>query len=498
LLLGDLAENQHLNKVEWVIDLMNGGTLDTDTGAEGYDGVQGTDPAGRGDVTTPVDGTTIRDLGNEPFVVRGLRNANGSPAKWYAVMGNHDSKVQGTVPDDMPGWRDLARAHALGSVKINDLAPDRQNEACDVIQNHPEDLATFLQDVFTDALTDPMSVGTVSVVPPDAKRQLLNKQQWIDAFADAPGVPVGHGLGTDTLCPDAYDDPFARRSCYSFTEGEFHYIVIDGNPAPGLDGGSIDDAQWQWLTKQLRSSSRSYFSSGKRVSNPAATDRMIVIVSHHPLRRFDNTGTIPGTNDERTAEELGALLLDYPNVVLHSAGHSHENRIVPHRSTFGTSYWEVNTAAIADWPNQSRSIEIADNRDGTMSIHTVVFDGASHPDPRAVSWTGDDPSDETGAGLARDVNETWLASLGRETARHDRQHSDDASRATAEGTPKDRNAELVLKAPAFIAPAAQAPDDDDGPTPVLPATGPPLAGSLLGAALAAGALVARRCFVRIR
>jgi len=495
-LLGDLAENQHHNEVEWVLGLMDGGPLDPDSGARGYDGVQATDPAGRGDVASPVDGERIRDLANLPFLAAGLRLPDGSPARWYSVMGNHDTKVQGTVPDDIPGWRELARTHALGTLKINDLAPDRQQEACAVLTERPEDLTLFFQELLTDAVTDPASVGTVSVVPPDPDRRLVSKQEWIDAFAAAPGEPRGHGfLPASQRCPDTYDDPFARRACYSFVRGQVHYIVLDGNPAEGLDGGNIDPAQWAWLTQQLRSSSTTYFEEdGRSVRNADGTDRLVVIASHHPMRRFDNTGTVPGTSPNHTGEDLAALLLRFPNVVLHLAGHSHENLILAHRNeSTGTAYWEVNTAAVADWPNQSRSLELADNRDGTMSILTVAFDGAVRPDPRNIAWGPDDPTDEAGAGLERGINESWLAALGRETALHDPQFSAE-QRAQALGQPRDRNAELLMRTADFLPAAVPSPPDPEPAPrgPALPATGGSATLGLAVVALAGFALLAAR------
>jgi hypothetical protein len=178
-------------------------------------------------------------------------------------------------------------------------------------------------------------------------------------------------------------------------------------------------------------------------------------------------------------------------VILHVAGHSHENRIVAHRDAGGRAYWEVNSAAIADWPNQSRTIEVANNRDGTLSIFTVVFDAATAPDVRTLSWTDDDPTAEPSGA----INEPWLASLARETALHDPQFSE-AQLRVAEGQPRDRNAELLLAAPAWlerrVAPATQ------GPKPAapvaLPATG---GGSIAGLAVAVTAVMAL-CALRRR
>jgi LPXTG-motif cell wall-anchored protein len=380
----------------------------------------------------------------------------------------------------MPGWREFARAVAPGPLKVVDLAPDRQQEACDILENRPQDIGLFLQDLLTDAAADPTSVGTTKLIPPDPDRRLLHKQDWIDAFAAAPGLPRGHGFLPETQrCPDTYDDPFERRACYSFVRSGIHYIVLDGNPAEGLDGGNIDPSQWEWLTEQLRAA--------------AAADRLVVIASHHPMRRFDNTGTIPGSSSNHTAEELEALLLRFPNVILHLAGHSHENLIVPHRdSRTKNAYWEVNTAAIADWPSQSRSVEIADNRDGTLSIHTVVFDDATAPDPRTIAWAAEDPTSETASGLPHQINESWLASLGRETAFHDPQMSAE-DLARAQGQPRDRNAELLLKAPAFLTSPRSAPATPPRERgPVLPATGGSATTAIVLIGCAALALLAVR------
>lgn len=460
--LGDLAENQHHNEIRWIIDILDGGALvDPDSGADGYHGVQGTDPAGAGDVTSPVDGERILDLANEPFWATGIRRPDGSPLPWYSLQGNHDAKVFGAIPDDDPAWRAFARQWALGSVKINDLAPDRLQELCDGGWQDP----AFWQALFADAAADPSTLGTTSVVPADAGRRLLSKAEWMEEHSSTAGLPVGHGFEGDR-CTDTDGRPL-ERTCYSFEHGPFLFVALDTNPPEGLEAGNIDPGQFAWLERLLEAHSTTHLGpDGDVVANPEATDRYIVTLAHHPKRSLDNHGTaagiidniphgqgelpadVPSTTNAKTGDDLAELLLRFPNVILQVSGHTHENRILPVIDLDrGTGYWEVNTAAVADHPNQSRTIEIADNGDGTLSIFAVTFDAATLPDPRLLDWIADDPTDETAlADAERTINEQWLAALGWETGANDPQLTDE-DRAEGEGQPEDGNVELLIRAP---------------------------------------------------
>ena len=69
---------------------------------------------------------------------------------------------------------------------------------------------------------------------------------------------------------------------------------------------------------------------------------------------------------------------DYPNVVAWVAGHSHVNTIEPYPNPSGDGgFWSIRVAAEADWPQQSRLLEIFDNHDGTLSIFGTILDHAS-------------------------------------------------------------------------------------------------------------------------
>jgi metallophosphoesterase (TIGR03767 family) len=451
--LGDLADNQQFNEIRWIIDIFDGHKLvDPDSGADGYDGVQGADPRGaKGEALTPVEGQSVLDLANEPFWAEGLS------LRWYSLPGNHDVKTQGTISDDNPAWRAFVRRHAVGTLKVMDLAPDYQQRLCE----DPSLLGdpAFWQQV----LANP---GTTKIVPADPKRMPLYRspqartQQdldvclnltgnehcrttWVEEHFHTTGKPEGHGYG-DKRCKDDAGN-LLPRACYSFTRGQFHYIALDSNPPEGLESGNIDPAQFAWLEKELTAySSTCYDEQGKEVCKPAK-DKLIVIFSHHPFESMDNTGIPPGSSSGKTAEELRDLLLRFPNVILMADGHTHKNKIWPWPSERDTGFWEVNTSAIADYPHQSRTIEIADNGNGTLSIFAVVFDAATPPDARAIDWTMDDRTNEKAKGAKRRINEDWLASWGREVGFYDPQAD-----LTKIGEPEDRNVELLLPAPTWF------------------------------------------------
>jgi len=89
-------------------------------------------------------------------------------------------------------------------------------------------------------------------------------------------------------------------------------------------------------------------------------------------------------------------------------------------------FWELNTAAHIDWPQQSRIVEVVDNRDGTLSVFGTIVD---HAGPAS---SGRSPS-----------RPLALASLSRELSANDWQDRTDDRR----GGVNDRNVELVLPAP---------------------------------------------------
>jgi uncharacterized repeat protein (TIGR01451 family) len=136
------------------------------------------------------------------------------------------------------------------------------------------------------------------------------------------------------------------------------------------------------------------------------------------------------------------LMANHPNVIAYVAGHTHEHQLLPCGTprTPGQSptrfcgdhvWWEINTAAVADWPHQHRLIEVMDNRDDTLSIFGTVLDHAS-------------PATAPAPGNASSFIAGQLASIGRTFGFNDPQ----LGPPLGEGDPQlDQNAELLLDDP---------------------------------------------------
>ncbi len=175
---------------------------------------------------------------------------------------------------------------------------------------------------------------------------------------------------------------------------------MPGQPStPGSSNGNLDDPQFQWLKRELQKAK--------------ARNQLVVIFGHHPVRsmntqvRDEQAAPCSGANDShghdanpgcdldprRSDDDLDTagfgcihngtdaqnttcpqghesfveLIDEFPNVTAFVPGHTHEHRLTPFVRSDGTTWWEVNTSAVIDYPNQSRLVELMDNRDGTLS-----------------------------------------------------------------------------------------------------------------------------------
>lgn len=411
---GDNTDNHEHVELDWYLTLLAGGTIVPNTGArDRWESVQTFgDPlfynpeAHHGDMYKragfpQVDGYFRR--------VMAPVSSAGVKIPWYAVFGNHDDSVQGTLPAD---WEFL-KAMYTSDRKITGFASDRDAKA----------YVQAAQGGGPVALSND-AVSLTRRVTADERRVPFTPFEFIKAHLreDVDGAgPHGHGFSENDLN--------AVRGYYTFPIAEgVTGISLDSTNRAGYTNGSIDDRQWTWLESVLRAGSSVYYDDLGVRQHHEASDTMFVLFSHHDSKTMNNP-VLPGdgTGIRHLGPELVSLLSHYPNVVAWVNGHVHANNITAHRHALDArrSWWEINTASHVDFPQMARVIELADNHDGTVSIFTTLIESNA---PYQADYDTTDPD--------------GLASLYREFGANDIH-----TMARRLGTSVDHNTELLLAHP---------------------------------------------------
>ena len=484
VMTGDLADSMQRNETEWVRTLLEGGTLNPNSGTTDFTGTScppGTpvdnphNYTGVGDYDdyaldnpifydpeSPAGGYSdwptypgLFDRAQVPFQAEGI----GAPV--YVVFGNHDALYQGTVSAG-PG---IVSQPTFEQMAVDCLKPVYPLVSESTLGTPPS----------LPALIGGLASGQVVQVPPDVNRQFVDKHQFKDIFRAGTQAD---DFGFSFIDPAETAASNDQASYYSWEpKAGVRYIVLDTNSesgqlvSPGFSGpssgaeGNIDHPQWLWLQQEL--------------DDAQAADELIVVFAHHNVKTLSNAlpdeaaPCLGGNNafnhnainpscdrDPRTStplhsgDELVDLYHQHPNVVAFVAGHTHENEIVPFPDGAGGGFWQITTPAVADWPPQHRAIELMDNHDGSLSIFGTALD-----------HEGDAESPPSGTSAASfDVGK--LASIGRTLDYNDPQQGPDGS----QGDPADRNVELLIGDPREADPEVTT-TPTPTPTPTQPQSG---------------------------
>lgn len=174
-----------------------------------------------------------------------------------------------------------------------------------------------------------------------------------------PG-PVGHGY------PAAADVSLGANYVYDAIPGLLRIVALDTSDLTGGSEGLV-----------LRATVDGFLVPA--LEQAELDGVLVMLASHHATTSIDvfpgQLGTTP-LPDAVPPAELETLIAGYANVIAWLVGHSHDNRIRPIAGPDAAhpGYWEIMTSAIADWPGQSRVIELVDNGNGTLSIYGTLVD----------------------------------------------------------------------------------------------------------------------------
>jgi len=460
---GDSADSQQLNETQWVRTLLEGGALNPNSGvnkatyshllcpnlfvpgaaeAARYTGIQDYDDYFEGAFPEFYDPDSpkgphaawpkypgLMDKAQQAFTAAGVDVPS------YVAFGNHDALVQGNAAANI-----AFEQVATGCLKPIGPVPN------------PENAAALLSSLFNPtALLGTLlsSPQNLVLVPGDPQRRFVSKKQYKDIFK-AGAQADGHGFDFIDAAQETASKGAAGYYSWSPTPG-MRFVAVDTVAEAGTiltpsgastSDGNIDDPQFKWLRGQLEAAT--------------AADELVVLFSHHAPESLtadaaDELAPLcligdghghdinPGCDlDPRSSQPIHlqadavSLLHEFPNAIAWVAGHSHDNVVNPFPNPGGPGgFWSIRVAAEADWPQQSRLLEVFDNHDGTLSIFGTILDhvGQSVAPAPGVAASGMDLND--------------LASAGRTMSFNDLQSGAPAG----EGQADDRNVELLIDDP---------------------------------------------------
>ena len=327
-------------------------------------------------------------------------HSDGLDLPWLSCFGNHEALNQG-VGRATPGIADAL----VGSRKPVALPGEFDHDR--VLELFTEQPEAFM-------------AGPARAITADPARRPITRRDFVEAHFLPGARPEGHGFGMQNLLDGTAD--------YVHDTAAVRLIALDTNCLAGGAAGCLGRQQARWLQARLAEVHSAYRGPGGEVISTGHEDRLAVVFSHHGTGTLTNTRHPgPGGEPLLSGADVLAILHRFPNLVLWLNGHTHINRVEPRRDPADPArgFWEVTTCSIADWPCQTRLVELVDCG-GHLSIVCTMVDHDTPPVPASLE-TGDD-----------------LAALHRELAANAPLAGAGSAMA---GAPPDRNVELRLRLP---------------------------------------------------
>ena len=256
----------------------------------------------------------------DPFVAQGLT----MPWRW--VTGNHDVLNQGNF--------------RLGSELSSYTGTDAPFSTRD--------------------WSRPGGPSTKGPVIADPRRAPLDRMALMAKIAsDADG----HGI---TAAAQA-----AGKAYYHFdvASGRVRIMVVDSAAETGAADGVIHRGDLEAFVRPA-------------LEEAEAEGKYVIVVSHHSAPTLTN-GAGPGgaiQDDAVLTDEWRSFLGGFPHVMLHLGAHTHLFRSTAVKPTTGHSYFEAETASLADWPGEVRLFEVWEEA-AHIVIRAIPVDYATEGDP---------------------------------------------------------------------------------------------------------------------
>ncbi|MFD0315022.1 TIGR03767 family metallophosphoesterase [Streptomyces flavalbus] len=397
---GDNTDNNAKTELEWYLTVMSGGRVTPSSGdVRHYEGVQDSGVAQYWQPDSPVrDADKRRGFPHlDGYLAAATREvlSPGLNLPWYSTVGNHDAMPLGCFGHGDPYLAEFA----VGGRKLMSLPAAEAKRLQDALKAAADPLGHAFRDLLK------THARAMRAITPDDRRAPFTPAEYVRAHLDPAHTgmgPVGHGYSTANA--------EAGTQYYSFrVADDVIGVSLDTTDPGGHYQGSIGTAQLRWLERTLRENADSH----------------AVVFSHHTSTTMDNTRPDPARPTEHRHDGAAVLaaLGRHRNVLAWVNGHVHRNAITPHTTPDGNAFWEISTASHVDFPQLARVIEIADNRDGTLSLFTTLIESAA---PHRTDFT--------------DLSQTGLAALYRELSLNRA-----GDRTGLAGDRTDRNTELLLK-----------------------------------------------------